>query len=69
MNLEEYLSKHRDDDPPSVDRIMSFAPWLNRTQAAYWARVIADDVREGRYTAARQWSIASAIVAEKGEDA
>lgn len=68
MNLNEYLTRHRDDDPPSVDRIASFAPWLSRERAAHWARTIADDVRAGRYTAARQWAIASAIVAEKGED-
>ena len=68
MNLNEYLTKHRDDDPPSVDRILSFAPWLSRERAAHWARVHAADARAGRYTAARMLEIAEAIVAEKGED-
>lgn len=69
MNLNEYLTRHRDDDPPSVDRILTFAPWLTRERAAHWAREIASDAREGRYTAARQWSIAEAMIEEKGEDA
>lgn len=68
MNLDEYLTRHRDDAPPSVDHVLSYAPWLTRERAAHWARVIADDTRAGRYTAVRQWAIAEAIVAEKGED-
>lgn len=62
MNLVEYLTKHGDADPPSVDRV---APWLSRDRAAHWARVIADDARNGRYTDARMWAIAELIVADR----
>lgn len=68
MNLVEYLTKHGDADPPSVDLVLSYAPWLSRDRAAHWARVIADDARNGRYTAARQWAIAELILLDRKEE-
>lgn len=68
MNLAEYLTKRSDTDPPSVDGVLVYAPWLSRDRSAHWARVIADDARNGRYTATRMWAIAEEIVTERDEE-
>lgn len=67
MNLDAYLSKHRDAGSPGVDMLMAAAPWLTRDRAAHWNGAIAEHVRGGTYTAQRQWSIAEAIVRERDE--
>jgi hypothetical protein len=53
------------EDTTDPELLIRTAPWLTPERARHWTRMIAKDVSAGRYTAARGWEIATAILAER----